>query len=245
VLSCLDLEKQIVERDRAYTAIRGNAEVKSKDFSFDANIAARAPSDLRVEVSGPLGVKVGLLVMNKKWIQFFIPRKRLILRLPKSELDKNSMRAERFLSSIVLPLPPKQLVAAITTRSLIAEGGKVLDCEYRAESNSYRLAIASPNKIGGQVLEIDPTSFAPIILRVYDSLRPRLNFAGSSRYAYRVEFANLIGEGMAVIPSRAKLFSGTSNDQMVLEWDRVEVWNDPVDSAFSLTRNASYVVKDY
>lgn len=246
ILDCPDLNRHISERDSAFRSVRGTAQVRGPDMSFEADIAARTPSDLRVEVAGPLGIKVGLLVMNAERVRFVVPREKTVLQIAKSELDKKSLRAERFLSAIVVPLPPDLLVAAVATQSPLASGARMLACRYLAEENFYEVRLADPKTKGGSILAVDPTTFAPLRWRRYDAFLPELGSEAAARYTYRVDFGDLTGQGLSTIPAKAALFVAPKTAPVSeFKWVRVEVWADPPDSTFDFEHSASFRVKEY
>lgn len=233
-------------RDRLFQAIRGTASIKGEQMSFEADIAARSPSELRVEVSGPLGVKVGLLVMNEAWVRFVVPREKVVLQIPKAELDKRSLRAERFLSAIVVPLPPDLLVAAVTTQSPLALGAKTLACRYLPEENVYELRLADAKSKGGTILSVDPTTLAPLESRRYDSFLPDLGSEQSKRYSYRIVFKELQGQAMSTIPSTISLWTSPKTKPITeLKWVRVEVWPEAGDRTFDFEAGTAFRIKDY
>jgi hypothetical protein len=246
LLDCPDISKQLVQRDRLFTAIRGSATIRGNQMSFDADIAARSPSELRVEVAGPLGIKLGLLVMNDDWVKFVVPREKLVMQIPKSEIDKKTLRAERFLSAIVVPLPPDLMIAAVTTQSPLAVGAKMLACRYLPKENVYELRLADAGSRGGSILSLDPTTLAPLEWRRYESFLPDLSSDQVERYSYRVVFKDLQGQAMSTIPAKSSLWSLPSKEPISeLKWVRVEVWTDPIDSAFEFKHSASFTIKDY
>lgn len=246
ILDCPEVANKIIERDRFFVAIRGSATVKGPQMSFDADVAARSPSDLRVEVSGPLGVKIGLLVMNQDWVRFVVPREELILRIPKSELDKKTLRAEKFLSAIVVPLPPDLLVSAITTQSPLARGAKVLACRYSPAENRYELRMADAKGKGGTILAVDPTTLAPLESLRYEDFLPDLGSEASKRHSYRIVFNDLQGSGASTLPARARLWTSRREvPDTELKWVRVEVWPDVTNAAFDFKNAASFKVKEY
>jgi len=215
-------------------------------MSFDADIAARSPDELRVEVAGPLGVKVGLLVMNPEWVRFVVPREKLIMQIPKSELDRKTLRADRFLSAIVVPLPPDLLVAAVTTQSPLAVGAKMLACRYQAEKNVYELRLADARSKGGTILSVDPTTLAPVEWQRYEAFLPDLGSEQTERHSYRIVFKDLQGQGLSTIPARATLWSYPANSPISeLKWVRVEVWPDATKEVFDFKHSAAFKVKDY
>ncbi len=229
-----------------FQAIRGSATMRGEQMSFDADIAARSPSELRVEVAGPLGIKLGLLVMNNEWVKFVVPREKMIMQIPKSEIDKKSLRAERFLSAIVVPLPPDLMVAAVTTQSPMALGAKLLACRYVPQENAYELRLADSKTKGGTILSVDPTTLAPLEWRRYESFLPDLGSEQAKRYSYRIVFKELQGQALSTIPSKATLWAYPSTSPISeLKWVRVEVWPEPLDTAFDFKHGAAFKVKDY
>lgn len=215
-------------------------------MSFDADIAARSPSELRVEIAGPLGIKLGLLVMNAEWLRFVVPREKLIMQIPKAEINKKSLRAERFMSAVVVPLPPELMIAAVTTQSPLAVGAKMLACRYLPEENVYELRLADTKTKGGTILSVDPTTLAPLEWRRYESFLPDLGSELAKRYSYRIVFKELQGQALSTIPAKATVWAYPSKTPLSeLKWVRVEVWPDPVDTAFEFKKSASFRVKDY
>lgn len=249
ILDCPELTKQILERDRFFSSIRGSASIKSGDFSFDADVAATSPAGLRVEVSGALGVKIGLLVMNEKWVKFVVPREKLVLRIPRKELDENTIRSERFLSAVVLPLPPHLLVEAVTTQSLLASGAKVLACRYSHEHNWYELKLADSLTKGGAHLYVDPSTLAPLQVLRFDSFLPNLDDETSQRFSYRIQFSHLQGSGLATIPARAELTSrkmGLGQESKTeLRWSQVQAWSEATMASYEFSESSIFRVKDY
>lgn len=238
-----------MERDRFFQAIRGTVMVRNAELSFEADVAARAPSDLRVEVSGPLGVKIGLLVMNEEWVKFAVLRDKLLLRIPKAEIEKRSLRAERFLSAIVVPLPPSVMVEAVTTQSPLANGAKLLACRYSHEFNRYELRLADPKSKGGTHLAVDPSTLAPLEWRRYDAFLPDLGSSAAERYDHRIVFGRLQGGGLATMPAEAGLWvsekARSAKPETELKWSQVEAWPDALNSAFDYNAPAAFRVKDY
>ena len=203
ILDCKQVVEKVNTRDRIMSALRGEALVDGQQFNaIDLSLAVKKDNFLRTEIKGPLGIVLGVMQMNDEWLMLYIPRQRTVYRLPTQEAFKDTPRRERFFSLLPIPLYPEVMFDVLLTRAALGSM-KAQNCGYVEEHNVYAMTLLAKQQ--RKVVWIDPTTFAPIKIMIYDNRGQGAASAQSPRY--HVNLSRLAGAGLASLPSEIKVQS--------------------------------------
>ncbi|MBS1984550.1 MAG: hypothetical protein JST16_10290 [Bdellovibrionales bacterium] len=208
-------------------------------MKLDLVLALAMPNQARIEMSGPLGVKVGLFVMNAKWLQLYVPREKVVFRFPSSEAHRDTLRRDRFFQLLPVRVDPDIWVSALSGR-VDLEGG-LGDCRYDPDRNAYRFRFRW--REGSKWVWVDPNSAAPTELMVFAKTFPEVAQAAELRPDLRVAFTEFQGVGPATLPTHMEFFT-PSGRQLVFEWKNVEAWTSSAD-VFEWTPPEGLQLRDY
>lgn len=244
--SCSSLQTKVAARDKRFSALRGRAYAKGPKSSLDMELAVAAPRWLRVEIAGPLGVRLGLLQINEDWVQLFVPKEQIVYRFPAGEFGKDTLRRQRFLSLLPLPIHPEIVTDSLLTRVGADAADKTPDCDYDAASNAYRLRYAAAR--GGRIAWVDPTTYAPLRIWYFDDKVPAIG-AGKERPLVDIRYSKFSGSGVSALPTQieviSKLESQSDRAQMLFVWKEAEIWESFDPKVFDWRPTASTTIKDY
>lgn len=240
VESCARVGDAIRYRDQFYKILRGKVWVESSDLKVNMEVALEAPGLARMEMTGPMGIRVGMLLMNDEWIQLYVPREKAVFRFPKAEAERDTLRRERFFRLLPLRVQPSLAVDALLTRVSLDEG-LVPECEYDDERNAYRLRFKKGE--GGRLVWVDPTSYAPLEIQHFTKGLPPKG-ASEIRPDWRVVLSAFTGSGPSTLPSRLEFFSHQGR-QLLYEWNSAEAVPNLDPKVFQWQPPASLSVRDY
>lgn len=252
---CKEVLARIQAREQFYTSLRGSARIEARGETIDLDLAMMRPYFLRAEVSGPLGIRVGLVQVNSEWAQFYEARNRRVRRLPFEEFQKNSLRRERFLAALPVPfLGPNFVDYSLSRTGLPSDesGEKLLrSCDYKGSSNVYEVLFVEEALLEKQnrwhLVEIDPTNFFPIRHR---SLLMPLNAVLSADELswdapeWDLKYSNFLGEGFSTLPRRLQVYQ-RKELLWAYEWLEAERIQDRGEEIFQWRPTASMSVNDY
>jgi hypothetical protein len=242
VESCSEVQRQARARDQFFLALRGSATIYSKDLSVDAVAAFLQPHFARMEIVGPLGVRVALLHLDGDYLQLYVPRENTVYRFPTAELFKRNARRDRFLALLPVPLYPEIFLdAALTVSQLPATGQP--PCRYSEEENLYAFSHLEKGHYA-KWIEIDPTRFVPLKVFYFESKIPRSKSDSDWRPTFELRFEKWAGDSLATIPSEISLWRGKER-VFLYRWKEAESWKDYDEKAFSWRPGASVKIKDY
>lgn len=228
-------------REAFYRGLRGRAWAESPGLTVDLELALAESNRARVEMTGPLSVRVGLLVMNAQWIQLYVPREKVVFRFPTAESVRDTARRDRFLKLLPFRVAPGLLIEALETRTGL-RADEHPECTYDADRNAYRFRFRNASG-GGRIAWIDPTSAAPLEIRHYEREVPNAP-AKEERPDWKVLYSHLVGEGPSTLPSRIE-FHSPKGKQLTFEWSSAERWEQPDDRVFDWQPPAALMVRDY
>jgi|GEM_PF-1226465 len=240
---CATVLGKIRTRDGFYKALRGRAVVKTSDASVDVELALAEPRWTRVEIAGPLGIRLGLLVLNPDWFYFFVPRERLAYRFPAPELERDTLRRENFLSLLPVPVHPEIFHAAVMSRVGLPDDIKGIECSFDEERVAYRVRI--PSARGGRIVWIEPHAFYPDRILYFDGVLPPLAApVGTLRPVFEARFSETRGAGLATLPTHVEIFRD-GKLLLTYRWKEAEAWDSFDPKVFEWTPPASATLKDY
>ena len=228
-------------RDMFFRGLRGKAWTRANGMTVDLELVVRAPDRIRAEILGPLGVRVGLLLLDADWIRLYIPREKLLLRFPAEELAHDTERRARFLHVLPIPVETSVLLEALATRVRPGPESK-RECAYDHERNAYRLTSTEASG-AGRLIWVDPTTFAPLEARYYTKGLP-VTDAKRERPEWRVVYSELTGSPPATLPSHIEIFEA-GESRVQFEWVRAEAWPETHDEPFTWEAPAGVTVRDY
>ncbi len=244
--TCATVAERTHYRDERMEALRGSAVLETKDHSLDLELAVVWPGLSRVEITGALGIRLGMLVWNEDWLQVFLPRDNVVYRIPAVEMEKNSPRRARFLEQVPFPLFPEAYFDSLLTRvGVRSRFEKDLECRFVEEERAYRARFTT--RQGGRMVWIDPTSFAPQRVLYFDKQQklPELHApVESMRPVLEARYSDFQGEGLATLPAQLVLFSA-GQKQLSFFWKTAEVWNTIRKESFKWQPGASISVKEF
>ena len=225
VLECSELYTKIDARDQFFRALRGQAYIKTSSRTIDLDIALEAPNFVRAEIVGPLGVRLAYFFADNEWVQFFLPREKVVHRLPADAFWKNTLRREAFLGQLPIPIVPQVFIAGVLNIISLDRLGNVKhDCRYDESSNAY-VVVEKSLESGDQnqsyrVIYIDPTGYFPIKTLIYDTKK---SVEVSQRPVYETEFSRFEGAGISTLATKQKyLYLG--REAYEFHWKRSESW---------------------
>lgn len=213
------------------------------------------PAFLRAEVSGPLGIRLGLIQVNQDWVYFYDARgKRRVHRLPYSEFAYDSARRDRFLEVLPVNIPGPFFLDLALSRSGISEAKdekSLHSCDYVENDNVYRFLFVTPSEFKSKnrwhLVDIDPNSFFPLRhLTRLTGASEMLNVKDKSWSVpeWKLEYSQLAGEGFSTLPRELKVF-GREGLLWSFEWVSAEPIEDRGPEIFQWRPNASMSVQDY
>jgi len=228
--------------------------ISSATDSTELDLALMSPAYLRAEVTGPLGIRLGLIQINGDWVQFYDARKKLVHRLPYAEFAQNSERRERFLKILPVHIPgPFFLDLALSRSGYVSSGGEnsLRSCAYLESDNVYRLLFVARSEIRNHNrwhrVDIDPTYFFPLHHKTRMSEKSELlddkdvSWANSE---WDLFYSQLKGEGYSTLPT---LLQVTTRGEPLwsFEWVQAEPIKDRGPEIFQWQPTASTTVQDY
>jgi hypothetical protein len=249
--SCADVVEKVRTRDQFFKAIRGKASVEGMGVETDVELVITASGEVRMEFVGPLGMRLGLFLINHDWVYLYVPREKTVLRFPTQELYSNTARRARFLRLIPIPVLPEALFDSVLTRIGIPQETEVslLACGFDPESQSYWLRLPytanSPYK-GGRWVWIEPHSFSPLKVFYFDAYLPQQSDLKSvGRPMITAEFSRHMNLGEASAFPRSILMTSSEQKSLKFDWSGIELLQSYNPKIFTWRPPASVIVKDY
>ena len=252
--ACKDLKPRVDGREHFFKSLRGEVRISSGRDSTDLDLALMTPAYLRAEVSGPLGVRLGLIQINPDWVQFYDIRHKTVHRLPFVEFAKDSVRRDRYLRVLPVMIPgPFFLDLALSRSGLSGSEGEISlrSCDYLQDENVYRLLFVTRSEFAGRNrwhrVDIDPTAFYPLhhLTRLTSSAElidaKDLSWANSE---WDFRYSQFTGEGFSTLPRRLDVFQREER-LWSFEWVSAEPIQDRGPEIFQWRPGASISVQDY
>ncbi|MEO5667670.1 MAG: hypothetical protein ABIR96_06410 [Bdellovibrionota bacterium] len=251
---CKALKTRIEGREHFFKTLRGEARISSGGESTELDLALMTPAYLRAEVTGPLGIRLGLIQINPDWVQFYDARKRKVHRLPFGEFTKDSVRRDRYLRVLPVSIPGPFFLDLALSRSGLIDGDNEISlrsCEYQTDENVYRVLYVARSEFEGRNrwhrVDIDPTSFFPLLHLT--RLTPKTELLDDKAVSWTIPewklvYSDIAGEGFSTLPRKLQVFQ---RDQLLwsFEWISAEPIEDRGPEIFQWRPGASISVQDY
>ena len=211
-------------------------------MSVTVEIALMNPNGARLEFTGPMGIRAGLLQINSDWIQFFVPRENLVIRFPANEFLKDTRRRDNFLALLPFPLAPEVFFDTLLTRTEI---GGYKSCLWDTNEGAFVYDVWGADGSSRWVW-VEPTDEGAIPHKVfYFDRRPDYPLlAETARPSLQVQYSEPEGLGANRFPMRMEVFKAKKN-LLHLHWNFSELWEAPSSEVFQWRPSASMVLKDY
>lgn len=156
ILNCKTLKEKIGVRSQLVRRVEGKATMRDKSGRWPVLISMRSDYQFWIEIRSPLGGAFAVLRADKDWVEFFIPRRKEIYRIPATEFWRNTPRQNRFLELLPVKIKPEQMFDLIMGRFLAEE---VTACQWSESKKLYALKMKKQNR--EIVSYVDPISFHP------------------------------------------------------------------------------------
>jgi len=233
--------------------MRGKANFDAPKFgaSADVELAVLASGFARLEFIGPLGIRVALLQINRDWVYLFVPREKSVIRFPTAELSKDTIRRERFLSLLPIPVVPEAFFLGLLSQvggleETLKNPKNIVACDIDPESRSYVLRIpgTSVDPNGGRFVWVDGVDYYPIKIAYFERSLPKTWNEKTTRPSFQIDYSNFSGLGTSTLPRHFQLM--VQNEKVLdFEWDSAELWENPDMTVFDWRPSASMTVRDY
>jgi hypothetical protein len=206
--------------------------------SVDVELAVWDPDRARLEFTGPLGIRLGLLQINPEWVHLYLIRENTVFRIPTSELGTDSPRLKAFQQLAPVPLLGEALfytlLGRVDAKELKFKPTGQDQCFYDKATGHY---VVKQDAAIAREIWINRNAYYPHKMMFYiDKTVPgpwiELRFSGER------------GEGPATLLAKSEIWLD-GQKKLSFEWDHAEVWDAPDPKVFEWAPKASMVIKDY
>ena len=142
--------KQILQR------VEGKALMRDKSGRWQLLVSMRADRQFWIEIRSPLGGPFAVLRADDEWVEFFIPRRKEIYRIPATEFWQPSQRQRNFLQLLPVSIKPEQMMDLILGR---LDPDKIQQCLWSEKTEAY--AVILKNEKRTYYYLVDPLSYFP------------------------------------------------------------------------------------
>ncbi len=263
---CDRVLEKIQFRNQFFKAIKGRGIIETPDLSLDVDIAAVDPAFLRLELSGPLGIRFALLVVNDRWTSLYIPRDSVIHRVPTSEFKgENSARAQYFLRQFPFDFRPEMLIPALLSRVNLKNSPEAkctrIKCvpilEKKVLNVENTCQLLEPRVRFQNLWEMHPNLGYPLSWqsgpaaprKQAQEKKDEVTAVGSEgsvekQPVDRVDYTAWMGSGVSSLPTEL-VVTLKSGQKVDFSWVDAEKWEVPDLSIFDFKPPAKVMVKDY
>ncbi len=165
-----------------------------------------------------MGVRVALVQVNDQWASLYLPRERLLKRIPTDELEKNSARRDRFLRAIQMPILPEVFVESALSRVGLWRGRSIPgQCSWDSERRAYWFSWEAEKRL----VWVHPQSFVPLRVEFFEGRFPGSPLPGR-RPSWVVEYSDFRGSGPSTLPFKM-VANFASKRAFELHWKEAEI----------------------
>jgi hypothetical protein len=157
ILSCKNLSERLKNRADTFQRVEGRAQGKDKLGSWQMLLSLRADRQFWIEIRSPLSGPFAILRSDAKWVEFLIPRRKELYRIPAQEFWQNSLRQKRFLEILPLRIRPEVMYDMLMGRLSFDQLER---CKFSDEEQVYQVEISTSSD--RKKVKIDPISFFPV-----------------------------------------------------------------------------------
>lgn len=137
--------------------VEGKAFMRDSSGRFQVLLSVRSDRQFWIEIRSPIGGPFAVLRSDEDWVEFFIPRRKEIYRIPSSEFWRTSPRQIKFLELLPVKIKPEQLMDLIIGRF---NPDSVIQCQWNASRNAYAVLLKGAQR--NTYAFVDPLAFFPI-----------------------------------------------------------------------------------
>jgi hypothetical protein len=120
-------------------------------------MSLRSDRQFWIEIRSPLSGPFAILRADDKWVEFLIPRRKELYRIPAREFWETSVRQKKFLEILPLRIRPEVMFDILMGR---LNFDRLERCKFSEEEQVYQAEIIAGNK--KKRVKIDPVSFFPV-----------------------------------------------------------------------------------
>ena len=157
IISCKDLTERLKNRSQTFQRVEGRAQGKDKSGSWQMLLSLRSDRQFWIEIRSPLSGPFAILRSDEKWVEFLIPRRKELYRIPVREFWETSLRQKRFLEILPVRIRPEVMYDMLMGRLSF---DKVERCKFSDEEQVYQVEIV--NRSQKKLVKVDPLSFFPV-----------------------------------------------------------------------------------
>ncbi len=255
--TCAELAERIRARDSFYSSLRGGATLTARGRSVDletALVSGEKLKDLaelrqsglaRIELVGPLGIRLGLVVLNPRWLYVFSISERTVYRFPAEELRKDTLRREALFAKLPVRISPDLFFLTFLGRVGLPDSAKAPECDFDPDEVAYRVRLPDGER-GGRIVWVEPWAYYPLKALRFEGELPAFAKIGSeaARPASTATYDRVLGEGPASLPSRIQVRLEPSGETLEFLWRRAEAWPNVDVSVFEWEPPAALKIID-
>ena len=157
ILSCKNLSERLKNRADTFQRVEGRAQGKDKLGSWQMLLSLRADRQFWIEIRSPLSGPFAILRSDDKWVEFLIPRRKELYRIPAREFWESSLRQKKFLEILPLRIRPEVLYDMLMGRLSFDQLER---CKFSDEEQVYQVEILTSSE--KKRVKVDPVSFFPV-----------------------------------------------------------------------------------
>ncbi len=116
--------------------IEGKAHMRDKSGRWQLLISMRADRQFWIEIRSPFGGPFAVLRADEEWVEFYIPRRKELYRLPATEFWRPSARQRAFLQLLPVRIKPEQMLDLILGR---LDPDFIQECQWNEKQRAYAI----------------------------------------------------------------------------------------------------------
>ncbi|MEZ4814464.1 MAG: hypothetical protein R3A80_04560 [Bdellovibrionota bacterium] len=147
----MSIRSQLVQR------VEGKALMRDSSGRWQVLVAMRADRQFWIEIRSPMGGAFAVLRADEDWVEFYIPRRKELYRIPSAEFWRNSARQKRFLELLPVKIKPEQMLELVFGR---IDPVLITNCKWRPDLNAYAVLLKDEGR--SRYVLLDPISYFPI-----------------------------------------------------------------------------------
>lgn len=141
--SCAAFLEQLRFREQFFGILRGSGRIRGPNLSMEVDLLVSRNGVVHVEISGPVGSRLGVLRLDQDFLRFYLVRDRLLYRIPTAELAAGTKRAQAFSKLLPFAVEPKLLISSLLGIAGVDALGSEYSCKYRGNSDTYEYSWSS------------------------------------------------------------------------------------------------------
>ncbi len=145
------MRSQLIQR------VEGKATMSDASGRWQVLLSMRADKHFWIEIRAPFGGTFAVLRADEDWVEFYIPRRKEMYRIPASEFWRTSPRQLKFLELLPVKFKPEQMIDLVFGR---IDPDLVTQCQWNSSRNAYGLITKVDRR--NTVVYVDPIAFFPI-----------------------------------------------------------------------------------